>query len=371
MHIAFLIPDLAGGGAQHMVINMANEFASRGHKVDLLVVKDEGPYKEKVEKAVNVICFHRKKVFYAMPPLRKYLQNNKPDILMAAITNTNLLAAITKLFTHRLKTKIILTERNFFSMRIKKGNGAVTAFVMTVLVRLFYRFADRVVGISKGVADDIQTVANLPDNKIVWIHNPVVTEQTLKALEEDREDSWFNEIDVPVIVTSGRLVEQKDYPTMLQAFARLLMTREAKLLVLGQGVLKEDLERMCETLGIAEHVYFKGFVDNPYPFMKKADVFVMSSQWEGFCNVIVEALLCGLSVVATDCPSGPAEILDNGKYGTLVPVGDVEALAQALDNALQKNTDTEQPKNRAMCFTAEKICDQYEQLFEDIVGGSQ
>ena len=359
MKLAFFIPDLRGGGAQRMIINMANEFARRGHEVDLLLANKTGTYEDLIGEGVRVIDFAKKRTVMALPVLRRYLRSNQPDIALSALTHANITLLMAKIITSQLKTKFIVSERNYFSIRNKsKGNK-----VFPALIKLLYPHADSIVGISKGVAQDLEKILKLKSGHIQWIHNPVVTpeliDETASTMTEKRE--------IPLIVTSGRLVEQKDYPTLLKAFAELLEEKQAHLMILGQGELAEQTKQLTQDLGINEHVTFKGFLDKPLQEMAKADLFVLSSRWEGFGNVVVEALLCGLPVVSTDCPAGPAEILDDGKYGALVPVNDPAALAKAMAEKLEQPHDLETQKQRALDFTVEKICEQYEVLFNQLI----
>ncbi len=367
MKITFFIPDLAGGGAQRMLINMANEFSGRNYRVTLLVVKEFGPYLSLIDNRVTLVSLNKDRSFLALPALVRYLRKNQPDIFLSAMFYINVLAIFAKLLTLGLKTKVIITERNFFSLRTKASNNTRDKF-FPILVYIFYRFADKVVTISKGVKDDICKVANLPQNKVTWIHNPVVTPQMHALLKKEPNDDWFETVTAPILVTSGRLVPQKDHVTLFYAFAKLIEKKEAHLLILGDGELCSELKALAQKLKISNNVYFKGFVENPLSYMKKADLFVLSSRWEGFGNVLVEALLCKLPIVATDCQAGPAEILSNGKYGTLVPVGDVKALASAMLNSLESTHDKNKQKERALYFTVDKICDQYERLFIDVLG---
>ncbi len=360
MHIAFFLPDLRGGGAQKMVLNMAHEFTARGDKVDLVVASSEGVFAKKVKSTVRLIDLKKSRTVLSILPLSKYLEKERPDILVCALFHANLTAIIAKLVAGSSHTKFILTERNFFSKRIK--DSGYERFYIPLLTRILYPYADMVIGISKGVADDIQAQAKLRPAMTGWIHNPVVTPDMRGVqIPANRNRSK------PVIITSGRLVEQKDHETLLKAFAALVKKRPAILKILGTGPRETELKNLASDLGIADDVTFEGFVENSLNHFSNADLFVISSRWEGFCNVIVEALLCGLPVVSTDCPSGPAEILDNQKFGILVPVRDDAALAVAMESALNRSWDKNAQRARAMDFTVEKICDSYAAVFRDVL----
>ena len=360
MRAAFFLPDLRAGGAQHMVINMANEFAGRGHSVDLVLASAEGAFGPKIKSNVNTVVLGRGRVITTIPALRSYLKNKRPEIFLSALTHANLAAMIARTGLD-IPTKFIVTERNFFSAT--NGNsGVASRFIMPLLKKIFYKKADKVVGISKGVTDDIVRVSGIPQDKAAWIHNPVVTPEMEAIVFPPKTANA-----VPVIITSGRLVEQKDHVTLLKAFAGLLQKRPAKLVMLGAGPLEGELKALAEALGISNSVDFKGYVESPWPHMAQADVFVISSRWEGFCNVIVEAMLAGLPVVSTDCPSGPAEILENGEYGTLVPVGDSDRLQAELLQMLESSADPARQRQRALAFSVGTICGQYENMFNNVL----
>lgn len=375
MKIALFIPDLYGGGAQRMIVNMALTYAAQGHETHLVLGTRSGTYErllvEPLPSNLRVIDFDKKRVTGTLFPLIKYLKTEKPDVLLSALTHANIMALAAKMLAPKVPTKIIVSERNHFSSRTGHNNGKREA-INSFLMPLFYRTADAVVGISEGVARDVAVVAKLPANKIHWIHNPVVTPDLIKEAESDIEPdattaAWLNRDTTPVIVTSGRLVKQKDHRTLFEAFALLQKQKPSRLLMLGEGSRKEYLEDLAKDLGITDKIHFAGFVDHPLAAMKRANLFVLSSRWEGFGNVVVEALLCDLPVVSTDCPAGPAEILDHGKYGLLVPMQNPEALCEAMAKALDTPINPGTQKQRAMDFTAEKICKKYEALFQKLL----
>lgn len=366
MKLAFFIPDLKGGGAQRMIVNMANEFAAGGHNVDLVLVQNEGKYHELVSKKVNVIDLGKTRALFSIFALTKYIKTVKPDILLSALFYVNVIAVLAKRLAPSAKTKIIVTERNHISL--KAENSASWADrAAPWIVRLTYPLADAVVGISAGVAQDVQKCMNAPPDRVNWIHNPVVTDDLIENLKTAANDEWFEASSSPVIVMSGRLVVQKDYETALHALKKALKKQELRLLILGEGKLEQEIKKLSQDIDIEKNIYFKGFVENPLSYMKRADLFLLSSRHEGFGNVVVEALLCGLPVVSTDCPAGPAEILNDGEFGTLVPVADPDAMAKAILETLAAPHTPEKQKARAMCFTVEKTCAEYEALFKRLM----
>jgi glycosyltransferase involved in cell wall biosynthesis len=230
------------------------------------------------------------------------------------------------------------------------------------LVRWFYPWADAIVAISQGVAEDLSSLTGLPLERIQVIYNPVVTPKLLEKATEKIAHPWFAPGEPPIILGVGRLTKQKDFPTLIRAFALVRQRYPARLMILGKGEERLSLETLVQRLGLEEEVFFCGFVQNPYSYMAQASVFVLSSAWEGFGNVLVEAMAVGTPVVSTDCKSGPAEILAKGKYGELVAVGDEKGLARAIARTLKQPQNSERLKARSSKFSVEAIADQYLQV---------
>src|SRR4051794_39910981 len=233
-------------------------------------------------------------------------------------------------------------------------------------MRRAYGQADAVVAVSDGVADALARVTGLPRGRIRTVHNPVVGPELEALSREPVAHPWLAPGEPPVVLSAARLTEQKDLPTLLRAFARLRAGRTARLLILGDLPTPErtaarigELRGLAERLGVGADVDLPGYVANPYAYMARARLFVLSSAWEGFGNVLVEAMACGCPVVSTDCPSGPAEILDGGRYGPLVPVGDDAALAAAMGRVLAASPDPATLRARAAEFTVERATDDY------------
>jgi len=230
------------------------------------------------------------------------------------------------------------------------------------LLRWLYPQADAIVAISHGVADDLVTRVGVRRDRITVIHNPVDIAGAGALAAEPLDHPWFAPGEPPVVLAAGRLVAQKDFFTMLDAFARVRARRPVRLVVLGDGPLRAALRTRAETLGVAADAAFPGFAANPFRFMARAGVFALSSRWEGFGVVLVEALACGCPVVSTDCPSGPAEILEHGRWGALVPVGDPARLAEALAAALDDPEDADARRRRAADFAPERALPAYAQV---------
>jgi glycosyltransferase involved in cell wall biosynthesis len=236
--------------------------------------------------------------------------------------------------------------------------------LLTMAVRLAYRHADGVIAVSRGVATTISKTARLPPHRVKVLYNPVVTDELLAQADLPLDHEWFQSGAPPVLLGVGSLTAAKDFSTLLIAFAQVLKSREARLFILGEGEDRHQLEQLISSLGIGSYVRMPGWVENPYAYMKRAGVFVLSSRWEGFGLVIAESLACGTPVVSTDCPSGPAEILDGGTFGTLVQVGDSDAMAVAILDVLTRDVDRSALEKRGREFSLENAVEGYLTCFD-------
>jgi len=361
--IAFILPDLKGGGAQKMIVNLANEFAVRGYTVDLVLISSEGIYHDLVSPKVNLIEFKRSRSILGLGMLVQYMRDKKPDVIISALFHVNLIVVFAQILSGQKNTKLIISERNHLTKRLD-DMAWYQETIIKFLVKRFYPKADHIVGISDGVCDDLKEIINRNDVVFKKIHNPVVTSDCENKLKESTDFLYSDDVGLK-LVTSGRLERQKDYPTLLKAiYLYKKQYGDVHLVVLGEGSLKEKLVKIVDDLDLQDNVTFLGFVSNPLPIMAQADIYVQASAWEGFCNVIVEALYCGLKIVSTDCPSGPEEILENGKYGVLVSVGDENMMSQALYKMNWQSAHPSIQKERAMTFTVEKKADEFESLFK-------
>jgi glycosyltransferase involved in cell wall biosynthesis len=230
--------------------------------------------------------------------------------------------------------------------------------LMPRLARYFYRWADDIVAVSEGVADDLTQVLKVPNERVRVIYNPIVTPELMAKAQAALDHPWFRLGEPPVILAVGRLTEQKDLPTLIRTFAHVQRSRPVRLLILGEGELRHDLEALVKQLHLEHVVSLPGAVMNPYPYMVRASLLVLSSRWEGLPGVLIEALYCGVPIVSTDCPSGPREILADGRYGQLVAVGDIAALAQAIEAALDGKA-ARPPRESWRPFQLETVVNQY------------
>jgi len=355
--IALFVPSLRGGGAERVMVNLARGFSEQGYKVDLVLQRAEGPFLSKVPDEVRIVDLRTKRMALALFPLISYLRREKPRSLLAAMTHTNIVALLARKLA-RVETRVVVSEHNTISIISHTSKTLRSRFLPLIAKRLYY-WADAVIAVSKGVADDFAEFLKFPREKIRVIYNPVVTPEILEKAEEPLEHPWFKPGEPPVILGVGALTKQKDFPTLIHAFALVRRERPARLVILGKGEERPRLEALVRELDLEKDVALPGFVDNPYKYMKHAAVFVLSSRWEGLPTVLIEAMACGTPVVTTDCPSGPREILEEGKYGALVPVGDARELAKAIMKALVDTSQREIIKAKLYEFSLESAVGKY------------
>lgn len=339
VRIALFVPSLFPGGVERMMLNLARGFLSRGYSIDFVAANATGAFREEVPNEARLIDLKARRVLTAIPALADYLRRERPHTLIAGMTHSTI-AAICARKLAGAGTTIIGTEHVDMSS-ILRGSHRLRERSMPLLARWLLPRADLIVAVSKGVAEGLSRQVEVPRERIRGIYNPVITPAIFLKSRESPSHPWFSEMqseasasEKPVILSVGQLTRPKDQETLLRAFAALLRIRPARLLILGEGPLRSNLEKLAAELGISEHLSMPGFEPNPYAYMARAKVFALSSVTEGFGMVLVEALALGAQVVATDCPGGPREILGGGRWGTLVPMGDVEKFCEALVSAL-------------------------------------
>ena len=330
--VGVYIPDLTGGGAERAMLKLAAGLGGQDVAVDFLVANAKGAYLSQIPGNVNFIDLKAGQPRSSLRDLVRYLQREQPVALVSALHNANIVALWAKKLA-RVPTRNILSIQNNFSAE-KQGRQTLRKRFIEFTVARFYAWADEIVAVSAGVADDLSRTLGLPRERIQVIYNPVVSEALLEKSRQPLAHPWFVPGAPPVVLSVGRLNAQKDFPTLLRAFAKLRQKNNARLLILGEGEERGPLESLVSELGLGDCVSLPGFADNPFAYMRRASLYVLSSRFEGLPTVLVEALACGCPVVSTDCPSGPSEILDGGRYGPLVPVGDAPALAEAISSAL-------------------------------------
>jgi glycosyltransferase involved in cell wall biosynthesis len=335
--VAFFLGSFGGGGIERITAHLAHNFVKLGVQIDLILNRADPTHLWQMPTETRIIDLKAANLYLSLPGLVRYLRQDRPIALLAADHYLNEIALLAKRLAG-VPLRLVVAEHNQLSQTARnatKLKGRLTP----LFARYLYPWADGIVAVSDGVAKDLAATALLPMDRIETIYNPVINDRMLANAKEPVEHEWFNTSEIPVILGVGKLEQQKDFPNLIRAFAQVRKTRPARLVILGWGPDKSELEILIQTLGLDADVALLGYVENPYAYMTKSSVFVLSSAWEGLPTVLIEAMALGIPVVATDCESGPAEILAGGKYGYLIPVGDSEALAagilQVLDGQLK------------------------------------
>lgn len=332
--MAVLLSYSGDGGVERMMNALIAGMLESGHPVDVLVLKRRGGHYAAIPEGANVIPLGTDHAAMAVPALVRYLRATRPSALLAAKDRAGR-AALRARHRAGVPTRVIVRIGNTLSESLA-GRGWLRSLLRYWPIRRWYPRADAIVAVSRGVADDVVATSGADPARVHVVRNPVVSPELERLAANEPTHAWFDEPDSSVLLGVGRLTRQKDFPTLLRALSRVRERTAARLIVLGEGEDRAELERLAGELGLADAVDFHGFVDNPYGWMRRADLLVLSSAWEGSPNVLTEALYLGVPVVATDCRSGPREVLDDGRYGPLVPVGDDAALARAIEATLAK-----------------------------------
>lgn len=362
--VSLFLPSLRGGGAERVMLTLGEALTKEGYLVDLVLAQVEGSYLREIPKKIQIVDLKSPRILLSFPALIGYLRQKRPKAIISAMNHANLIALLAKRFA-KVETKVVVTVHNCLSLESQESPSIKTK-VIPFFINSFYPWADAIVAVSKGVADDLAKTTSFPRQLIEVIYNPVVTPKLLTKAQEPVNHPWFNTGELPVILGVGRLTKQKDFSTLIKAFAIVKQNLAARLVILGEGEERSILQGLVEEFKLEKVVNMPGFVDNPYAYMSKAAVMVLSSAWEGFGMVIAEAMACGTPVVSTNCQSGPAEILEDGKYGKLVEVGDVEDLAQAILNTVKHPLDVNSLQTRALTFSVENSVNQYLYLLNKI-----
>jgi len=358
--IAFFISSYFDGIGVN-TLRLAEQFSKQGYHVDLLIVKNEIDLINK-NTNINIIDFKKNSAYKSIYQLVNYIKKHEPDVLISGGEAPNIVLILVKLYLFNKNFKTIVSIRTHLTTQYKHTKTH-NQTVLKYLGKVFYRFADEIVAVSKGVAEDVSELFFIRRDRIKVIYNPIVNNEMLKLSEERVDHPWIVDKQVPVILGAGRLAKQKNFPLLINAFSIIKNEIDAKLIILGEGEARGKLEKLIKEEQLNESVDLVGYEPNPYKYMKNSDVFVLSSEWEGFGNVIVEAMACGAKVVSRDCYSGPAEILKNGEYGILIKENNPQELAKGIMMSIKKD-NIERTKNikRANKYSTKSTMYKYEQL---------
>lgn len=331
--LAFFLPSLSGGGAERVIVILANQLAAEGCSVDLLLSKKEGPYLAEVSPDVNILEVGGGRVLASVVPLIRYIRLVRPAALLSSLMHANVIAALA-CWVSAVPLRFIIREAN--TVGVEGQSKGLKSRIKMFLATFAYRRADLLIGVSCGVLEALRHSFRLPatlQSKVIF--NPVVGSDIYFRQTESCCPAWPWTDSCPVVLGVGRLVPQKGFSVLLRAFAKVRQLMPCHLLILGDGPDRVALAGEALALGVEADVWMPGFIANPFPHMCKASVYVLSSRWEGLPNTLIQAMACGTPVVATRCPSGPDEILENGLWGGLVPVDDVDSMAEAIAGVLR------------------------------------
>jgi len=359
--ISILLASTGDGGVGKTRVHLANEFVRQGYQVDLVLGKQKGHYMEMLDPAVRVVILRTSHALFGVPRLAWYFRRERPDVVLSQRIRVNVLALRARRLA-RMNVPIFVTINTLVAKQLEVFDPGKGAKQLRML-RRYYPHNDGIIAVSRGVAEEAANVLGLPAEKIEVIHDPVVTPDMAERARQPVDHPWLKPGQPPVILGMGRFDPVKDFPSLLRAFAKVRTELDCRLILLGQGQLRDELIGLAAELEIKDQCDLPGFVENPYAWLSKAALFALSSRFEGFSLALAEALALGIPVVATDCPCGPREILDDGRYGPLVPVGDPEALAQAMLKTLRQPPASDFLRARGQAFRADVIARQYLNAF--------
>jgi len=356
VRIALFVPNLEGGGAERVMVLLANRFHHQGFKVDLVLQRARGPYLKAVHAGVSIVDLHASRLVFSLSPLVRYFRSFRPHATLATPSSANIIATLAWALAGK-PGRLVVREATTPSAddRFKPG---LRSRVIAALRRGLYGQATHVVAPSNGIAKDLVSHSGVSEDRIRVIPNPVDVEE-IRALAAAPVPDFLRE-GTELVLAVGGLTELKDFATLIRAFSKVARARPALLAILGEGEERERLVEVAAQLGVSHRLVMPGFVENPFAFMKRASVLVLSSRYEGLPNVLLQALAVGTPVVSTDCPSGgPREILDGGRWGRLVPVGDVDAMAAAIEAGLDGMIERPTTELVQACYGVDVVAQRY------------
>ncbi|MFP4480159.1 MAG: glycosyltransferase [Desulfohalobiaceae bacterium] len=347
-------------GVDRVMSNLLPGLAENGHLVDLLRVSGHGPYLQETHPNIKIRELGSKHVSSSLLPLARYLKKHKPDVLLADKDKVNRTAVLARILA-RSKTRLVLRLGTTVSVNLQ-NRGFLQRWLQTASIRRLYPLADSIIVPSQGAAQDLAQMGKLDPNQIKVVPSPIITDKMLQQAKEDVGHPWLKDKKVPVLLAVGELSARKDYQTLIRALALLRPHLDCRLIILGEGKQRQNLQDLARQLRVDDILDMPGFTSNPYAYMSKADLFVHTSRWEGAGIVLIEALGLGLKVVSTDCPSGPREILQNGQLGALAKVGDHVDLVANITRSLHTISGSKQYPDKIFSFFQKDSTIKYQQI---------
>ena len=354
--ISVFLPDLRPGGAEAVHVALARAWLDFGADVEFVLMQKQGELLADIPSSVGLKNLKVRRIRGSIFPLVDYLRDRRPDVFVAAMWPLTFVGALA-IKLSRVKSIFVVSEHTLLS-EAYRSHSAVHKLVLRITTAIAYRWAANVVAVSKAVAENLADVSGLPSSRFSVIYNPAArgVASVPVSVRKDRDRRV-------TVITVGTLKKSKNHALLLRAFKLLPDSLGAQLIILGEGSMRKDTEQLVADLNLTAKVHLPGYSSDPYQYLHQSDLFVLSADYEGFGNVLVEALECGLPVVSTDCKGGPREILDNGRYGELVPTGDPSALARAMAKAINNPPLPSIQNERAQFFTVEKSARSYYDLF--------
>tara|TARA_B100000212_G_scaffold89261_1_gene65453 strand:- start:27714 stop:28835 length:1122 start_codon:yes stop_codon:yes gene_type:complete len=367
--IAFFIPKLTYGGAERVIIDIANNLSKRGYLIDIVLAKGGKIYLEEISPSVNIINLNSKSTILSFFNLSRYIQKSRPNGIISALSHANCVVLLSRKFVNN-NTKVVVSERNI-SYRNTFNKIGFKRFILDLLIKYLYPEAKCIVTVSEGVRESIINTYKFKRDHVKAILNPCdfqkINNLKSKCMLNSKIINGFKSENQKIILSVGSLTIQKNYSLLIKAFKIVSQEINCKLIILGEGPERSKLDELCRNLAIdSNSIYMPGFIANPFPYMKACDLYVMSSLWEGLPNVLIQALACKCNIISTDCDAGPREILEDGKWGRLIKVNDTNGLANAMIEELSSKNQKSFNSgignlNR---FNIDKVTNQYLEALE-------
>ena len=357
MKVVFILPDLRAGGAEKVCINLATDWITKGYSITFVLMNKQGDYLKNISKQIKIISLKKKKLSQMFFPLVSFFYKFKPDIIFAQMWPLTSITVLSWLFSFKIG-KLFLVEHVHLSSSVEK-EIFFPKKIFEIIVKSTFFFAEKIIVVSNGVKKDLLQISSNLKGRIKVIYNPlIIQKKKIKNKSFLKKKIWGKKIKYRIL-SVGSLKIQKDHFNLIEAFSLINFHKKCKLIIIGNGPLKNDLIKFVKLKKLDKNIIFINFESDLQIYYETADLFVSSSKWEGFSNVIAESIGFGLPVVSTDCKSGPSEILKKGKYGTLVPIENPQKLSLAIIKNLKKKHNKNLLIQRSKIFNIEKISNQY------------